>query len=154
MKNYTKNKHWILLVLVIIACLIIAYALRSPLSVAPVTETQQTQVETPSAATVTTTSETAPTVEHAKLRVGDVENDIVFTQGETLYTALERMNTSGVLHLVVKKYTGLGFFVTEIGSYKQGVGGNLMYFINGREATVGVASYVLTSGDVIEWKLQ
>lgn len=154
MNNDTKKTRWVLPILGIVVCVIVVYALRDSFSAAPITETQQVQNETLPPTTSATTSESRPTVEYAKLRVGDVEHDIFFAQGETLYTALERMSTSGTLHLVVKKYAGLGFFVTEIDSYKQGVGGNLMYFINGREATVGVASYVLTSGDVIEWKLQ
>lgn len=53
-----------------------------------------------------------------------------------------------------KEYVGLGFFVTQVGTLVNGDGKNLMYYINDKEASVGVSSYVLSDGDIIEWKLK
>lgn len=53
-----------------------------------------------------------------------------------------------------KEYSGLGFFVTRVGSLVNGDGKNLMYYVNDKEASVGVSSYVLSDGDIIEWKLK
>lgn len=73
---------------------------------------------------------------------------------ETLYDALMGVKASGSMDFDGKLYPGLGFFVTQVGTLSQGEGKNLMYFINGKEASVGVSSYTLKNGDVIEWKLQ
>ncbi len=71
-----------------------------------------------------------------------------------MYTALVNLRKAGSIHLVEKEYPSLGIFITEIGTMKHGVGGNLMYFINTKEAPAGVSSYLLNNGDRVEWKLQ
>ncbi len=91
---------------------------------------------------------------HAELRIGAQVVDLPFQEGETLYTALVHLRNAGSLHLVEKEYPSLGIFITEIGTMQQGVGGNLMYFINKKEAQAGVSSYLLKNGDRVEWKLQ
>ncbi len=53
-----------------------------------------------------------------------------------------------------KEYPALGFFVSDIGDLHSGDGDYLIYYINGKEASVGVSSYELRDGDTIEWKLE
>lgn len=70
------------------------------------------------------------------------------------YDALLQAKNAGKIQFSGKNYTGLGFFITDIGSLHSGNGKNLLYYINGKEATVGVSSYTLKNGDIIEWKLE
>ena len=79
---------------------------------------------------------------------------VEFTSNTILYDALVREKNEGRINFSGKNYPGLGFFVTDIGSLHAGMGKNLIYYINGKEATVGVSSYTLKDGDVIEWKLE
>ena len=85
---------------------------------------------------------------------GTVHFPLTFHAGETLYEAMIEAKNVGTLSFSGKEYPGLGFFVTSIGSLTEGNGKNLMYFINGKEASVGISTYVPKNGDTIIWKLQ
>lgn len=51
-----------------------------------------------------------------------------------------------------KKYPSLGIFIDEINGIKGGSGGYWIYYVNGKEASVGVSNYILKEGDSILWK--
>lgn len=83
---------------------------------------------------------------------GDIK--INLQPNTTFYDALVQAKNTGTITFSGKNYPGLGFFVTEIGTLRAGGGKNLLYYINGKQAYVGVSSYTLKDGDVIEWKLE
>jgi hypothetical protein len=70
------------------------------------------------------------------------------------YDALVQAQAAGQIAFSGKNYPGLGFFVTDIGTLHSGGGKDLLYYVNGKEAAVGVSSYTLKDSDVIEWKLE
>ena len=70
------------------------------------------------------------------------------------YDALVETQNIGKITFSGKNYPGLGFFMTDIGSLHSGNGKDLLYYVNGKQASVGVSSYVLNDGDVLEWKLE
>lgn len=74
--------------------------------------------------------------------------------GQSLYDALVLAKEVQKITFSGKNYSGLGFFITDIGSLHSGNGKNLFYYINNKEASVGVSSYFLKDGDIIEWKLK
>ena len=76
------------------------------------------------------------------------------TPGTIFYDTLVEARNEGSITFSGKNYPGLGFFVTDIGKLHSGNGQYLLYYINGKEATVGVSLYKLMDGDVIEWKLE
>ena len=84
----------------------------------------------------------------------EIDTRLPISPNTLLYDALEEVKNTGKITLLGKNHPGLGFFVTEIGSLHSGNGKNLLYYINGKEATVGVSSYKLKDGDIIEWKLE
>ncbi len=88
------------------------------------------------------------------LIAGDTTIQIPFSHGGTLYDALLATKQKGALSFSGVKYTGLGFFITDIGALHQSNGKYLIYFINGTEASVGVSSYVPKDGDIVLWKLK
>jgi|SRR3989344_1844352 len=90
----------------------------------------------------------------AIIRVGDSATAIAWQDGATLYEALDRARREGRIDFGAREYSGLGYFIESIGSLSEGNGKFLTYFINGKRASVGVSSYLLKHGDVIEWKLQ
>lgn len=51
-----------------------------------------------------------------------------------------------------KEYPSLGIFIDEINGVSGGNGGYWIYYINNKEATVGVSNYILKNGDRILWK--
>ena len=51
-----------------------------------------------------------------------------------------------------KEYPGLGYFVEEINGVGGGQGKYWIYYVNGKEASVGIKDYVVKEGDIISWK--
>jgi hypothetical protein len=88
------------------------------------------------------------------LVAGEINRKLEFTSGQTLYEILLTESSKNLLEFKGKEHTGIGFFVTDIGTLHQDNGRYLMYYINGIEASYGVSKYVPESGDIIEWKLK
>ena len=90
----------------------------------------------------------------ASIITGNVTTQISFAPNTIFYDALVEARNAGILDFSGKNYSVLGFFVTDIGTLHSGDGKDLLYYINGKEATVGVSVYILKDSDVIEWKLE
>ncbi|MCX6752114.1 MAG: DUF4430 domain-containing protein [Candidatus Nomurabacteria bacterium] len=90
----------------------------------------------------------------ATILIGNSKTNLLFSVGTSLYNALTQQKNAGKITFSGKNYPSLGFFVTDIGTLHANNGKNLIYYINGKEASVGVSSYMLKDGDIIEWKLE
>lgn len=90
----------------------------------------------------------------AIFKVSDDEFTVQVTEHTTVYDAMNSLMSEGKMTFDGQEYTGLGFFVTQINSLEAVDGKNLMYYINGKEASLGVSTYVIKEGDIIEWKLK
>lgn len=99
-------------------------------------------------------ADSLPSVGEVDLVAGDLNIKLDIKNGETFYDVLVREQSEGTIKFDGKKYTGLGFFVTEIGNLSSKDGGYLIYYINGKEASVGVSAYIPKDKDFIEWKLE
>ena|SRR3989338_2636080 len=85
---------------------------------------------------------------------GDTTFPLVANSGQSLYDVLLAAKEDKQITFSGKNYSGLGFFITDINSLHSGDGKDLIFYINGKEANVGVSSYVINNGDVILWKLE
>jgi hypothetical protein len=85
---------------------------------------------------------------------GEEKVNLSVSPNTIFYNALMEAKNAGKITFSGKNYPGLGFFVTDFGELHAGSGKDLLYYINSKEANVGVSSYVLKDGDVIEWKLE
>ena len=88
------------------------------------------------------------------MAVGDKIIPLFIRAGTSLYDAVSSARDNGQIVFSGKSYPMLGFFVNDIGSLHNGNGKYLFYYINGKEASVGVSSYIPKDGDVVEWKLK
>ena len=86
--------------------------------------------------------------------VGNQTISLSLSPNETLYDALKEAQISGKISLSGTTYPGLGFFITSIDTLKSGNGKNLMYYINGTQATVGISTYIPHNGDIVMWELE
>ncbi len=102
---------------------------------------------------ITNKKDTVATIS-AVIRVGSENTAISVNLGGTLYDGMVHAREQGSLPFSGKLYPSLGFFVTDIGSLHSGNGKNLLYYVNGKDPSVGVSSYKLQMGDVVEWKLE
>jgi len=75
-------------------------------------------------------------------------------EGATLYDAMNNIQSVKENNFAFsgKEYPSLGFFVKEINGVKDGSGKYWLYYVNGKEASVGASVYVLKEGDIISWK--
>ena len=85
---------------------------------------------------------------------GDKKANAKVSPGASLYDALVLAQKNKDIVFIGKNYSGLGFFVTSVGTLSGGNGKYLFYSVNSKEASVGVSSYILKDGDIIEWKLK
>lgn len=92
------------------------------------------------------------TLPFINLIVGTTAIELPFHTGDTLYHILESASKSGAIHLEGEYYQGLGFLVTSIGIASETLHGDLVYLINGIEATAGISTFVPTASDTIVWK--
>jgi len=86
--------------------------------------------------------------------VGEEKIYLSVIPNTTFYNALIEAKTENKISFSGKNYPGLGFFVTSIEKLHSSDGRYLFYYVNGKEATVGVSKYLLKNGDIIEWKLK
>lgn len=86
--------------------------------------------------------------------IGEVIYTIPISENMTAYDAMVYAMQNNIFSFEGKKYPMLGFFVTKIGTLDGTQGKNLMYYINDKEAPVGVSAYTLQKGDIIKWKLK
>lgn len=102
------------------------------------------------------TSQPLPSENTEKITIiiGTEKTNLSVPPDISFYEALVQAKKMEVIKFSGKNYPGLGFFVTEIGTLRAGDGKYLLYYINGKEASVGVSAYQLKDGDVIEWKLE
>lgn len=92
--------------------------------------------------------------ENITIILGEETINLSVPPNTLFYDALVQAKNQEQITFDGKNYPGLGFFITDIGTLHAGSGKNLLYYINGKEAIVGVSSYMLKDGDIIEWKLE
>lgn len=77
-----------------------------------------------------------------------------FEIGETLFDLMNKLksDTKEPFIFNYKEHSGLGIFVTEINGVSESPGKYWLYYVNNKEASVGVRDYILKAGDSIEWR--
>ena len=72
----------------------------------------------------------------------------------SVYDFMTKLQNEGKIKFTEKNYAGIGKFILSI----NGVEGNSkmtwIYYVNGKEAQVGVSDYKITSGDIVSWKYE
>ncbi len=88
--------------------------------------------------------------------VQDEEYNIEIPEGSTGYDLMQSASTQSNFTFSAKNFPGLGYFIEEINGQKNDhmKGIYWIYYINGEKAKVGISNYLLTNGDIIEWKYE
>lgn len=75
-------------------------------------------------------------------------------ENSTVYDALQQLINNKQITAVMKKFSGMGYFVEEINGIKNNnqTEKYWVYYINGQSAPIGISSYILKSDDLITWK--
>ena len=72
----------------------------------------------------------------------------------TVYDFMENLRGEGKINFTEKNYAGIGKFIEEINGVKGNSDHSWIYYVNGRQAQVGVSNYKLKPGDVVSWKYE
>ncbi|MEK7190491.1 MAG: DUF4430 domain-containing protein [Patescibacteria group bacterium] len=75
--------------------------------------------------------------------------------GETsVYDFMSKLQSEGKINFTEKNYLGMGKLIVAINGARGGGDRNWIYYVNGKEAQVGVSNYKIKSGDIVSWKLE
>lgn len=76
-----------------------------------------------------------------------------FVSGDTVFDIMNRIKAKkeNAFDFKYKEYPSLGVFVNEINGIGSKDGKYWIYYVNGKEAEVGVSKYVLKESDIISW---
>jgi len=84
----------------------------------------------------------------------DKRYELEISENTNVFEAMKKLqdDKKGEFSFNYKEYPGMGAFVNEINGIKGKSGAYWIYYVNGKEASVGVSSYILKEGDSILWK--
>jgi len=85
-----------------------------------------------------------------KINVGD--GATVYDVMNIIQDSEENKENKNNFSFASKEYPGLGIFIDEINGIKGVPGKYWIYYINDKEASVGISKYILKDGDIISWK--
>ena len=73
---------------------------------------------------------------------------------ESVYDFMFKLKKEGKIDFKEKTYSGMGKFIEEINGLKNNGNKYWIYYVNGKEAQVGVSNYKIKAGDVVSWKYE
>jgi hypothetical protein len=89
----------------------------------------------------------------ATLEVQDKKYQQEIEKEDSVYDLMEKIknNPDNNFTFKVKNYPALGYFVDEINGVRGKPGAYWIYYVNDKEASVGISNYIIKSGDIIRW---
>ena len=88
------------------------------------------------------------------LEINDVKYVDEITAKTSVYDFMSKLRSEGKINFKEKNYLGMGEFIVSI----NGVTGNnqksWIYYVNGKEAQVGISNYKINPGDIVSWKYE
>jgi hypothetical protein len=102
-----------------------------------------------------TSSQIVNKSQNAEIIILDKKIEFSFEEGDSLFNAMNELQNSGQISFKGKEFSAMGFFVEEINGFKQLPKERKYwrYYVNNKEASVGISNYKLKNNDSIEWKL-
>lgn len=81
---------------------------------------------------------------------------LTISEYSTAYDLMISAKNQRLITLHATPYGDLGYMIDELNGLKNSSGEKKywIYYINGKKATIGISSYVIHEGDIIEWKYE
>lgn len=86
--------------------------------------------------------------------VNNLEYKNTITGEISVYDFMDKLRAEGKINFMEKNYTGMGKFITSINGIENSGGQNWIYYVNNKEAQVGVSNYKIKVGDIVSWKYE
>jgi len=67
---------------------------------------------------------------------------------------MNKLQKEGKISFTEKNYLGMGEFIDSINGIKNNNNLSWIYYVNGKEAQVGVSNYKINPGDIVSWKYE
>lgn len=93
-------------------------------------------------------------VDTAVLEINNEKYESEIENGVSVYAFMDKLRQEGKINFVEKKYSGIGVFIEEINGLKGNGNKYWIYYVNDKEAQIGVSNYKLKPGDVVSWKYE
>ena len=97
---------------------------------------------------------TIPYEHVAKLKLGEFSYNLNFNSGESLFISMQHLKDAGDITFESKNYPGMGQFIYSINGVKSDGSNYWIFYVNGKEAQIGVSNYKLNEDDQIEWRYE
>jgi len=72
----------------------------------------------------------------------------------TVYDFMSKLQKGGKINFTEKNYIGMGELITAINGIQNNGNRSWIYYVNDKEAEVGVSNYKINNGDIISWKYE
>ncbi|KKR70662.1 MAG: hypothetical protein UU13_C0002G0007 [Candidatus Nomurabacteria bacterium GW2011_GWB1_40_7] len=92
--------------------------------------------------------------ETAILEINKTRHETELAGSETVYDFMDKLRDEGKINFTEKTYAGMGKFIVSINGVKSNGAENWIYYVNGKEAQVGVSNYKIKAGDLVSWKYE
>lgn len=139
-KFISENKKIIGISTVILVLLILLGAFRAALNEAP----KQNKIIVPE------NIKTAKTT----LEINGVSYEDEVTGQISVYDFMSKLRSEGKINFTEKNYAGMGELIVAINGVEGNGNQNWIYYVNGKEAQIGVSNYKINGGDIVSWKYE
>lgn len=72
----------------------------------------------------------------------------------SVYDFMSQLRKEGKINFTEKNYIGMGEFIVSINGVKNDSNMGWIYYVNDKEASVGISNYKINPGDVVSWKYE
>ena len=94
-------------------------------------------------------------LDKVSLTILDKSYDVSVKEGDTVFGMMNRLKSeNNNFDFKYKEYPSLGVYINEINGIKEGNGKYWIYYVNGKEAEIGISKFKVSNGDIINWKLE
>ncbi|MGH7249731.1 MAG: DUF4430 domain-containing protein [Minisyncoccia bacterium] len=88
------------------------------------------------------------------LLINDIRYEGIIASKESVYDFMSMLRNEGKINFIEKSYSGMGMFIVSINGIKGGADRSWIYYVNDKEAGIGVSNYKINPGDVVSWKYE
>jgi hypothetical protein len=88
------------------------------------------------------------------LEINQVKYESEITEPISVYEFMEKLQNERKITFKDKTYTGMGKLIEEINGLKSEGDKYWIYYVNNKEAQIGISDYKINPGDTVSWKYE
>ena len=88
------------------------------------------------------------------LEINGARYEDEITREISVYDFMSKLRSERKINFTEKNYIGMGKFIETINGVKGNGDQNWIYYVNNKEAQVGVSNYKINPGDIVSWKYE